>query len=63
MITGFAWITLPVADSESICIAQGVIVTFSQIASFVWTASIAVVLYIMIVKKISGKQFRNLSQF
>jgi len=39
-----------VAKGEVYCYTQGLLIEFFQIASFIWTASIAVVLYLVIVR-------------
>jgi len=48
--SSLAYFAIPVANGNDYCYAQGFIIQFFQIASFIWTASIALALYVVIVR-------------
>jgi len=53
LCSSIAWLAIPADQSDALCISQGMIMQFFQIASFAWTASIAISLYMVLVKKIT----------
>jgi len=48
--SSLAYFAIPVAVDFSFCYAQGLIIQFFQIASFIWTSSIASALYLVLVR-------------